>query len=174
MNAPHSVHARIGAQAAGPDIIAVVIPSYKVTRHILGVIEAIGPEVARIYVVDDQCPDGSGAFVRAHCRDPRVTVLEHDMNQGVGGAVLTGYRGEDDRQLWSRPMRARGSSWGVEAYALPAVSQKCADVVAIGYGERGDTVQLLSSAGQPWWTVDYGDKDERGRLSTYRTPKRLC
>jgi glycosyltransferase involved in cell wall biosynthesis len=74
------------------DAIAVVIPSYKVTRHILDVIAGIGPEVARIYVVDDRCPDGSGAHVRAHCRDPRVTVLEHAHNQGVGGAVLTGYR----------------------------------------------------------------------------------
>jgi glycosyltransferase involved in cell wall biosynthesis len=72
--------------------IAVVIPSYRVTRHILGVIAGIGPEVARIYVVDDKCPDGSGAFVRANCRDPRVTVVEHEQNQGVGGAVMTGYR----------------------------------------------------------------------------------
>jgi hypothetical protein len=40
------------------DSVAVVIPSYKVTRHILGVIAGIGPEVARIYVVDDKCPDG--------------------------------------------------------------------------------------------------------------------
>jgi glycosyltransferase involved in cell wall biosynthesis len=72
--------------------VAVVIPSYKVTRHILGVIAAIGPEVARIYVVDDQCPDGSGAFVRANCQDPRVTVIEHEQNQGVGGAVMSGYR----------------------------------------------------------------------------------
>jgi glycosyltransferase involved in cell wall biosynthesis len=72
--------------------VAVVIPSYKVTRHILGVIAAIGPEVARIYVVDDQCPDGSGAFVRTNCRDPRVTVIEHEQNQGVGGAVMSGYR----------------------------------------------------------------------------------
>ena len=72
--------------------IAVVIPSYKVTRHILGVIAGVGPEVARIYVVDDKCPDGSGAYVREHCRDPRVTVLEHAVNQGVGGAVMTGYR----------------------------------------------------------------------------------
>jgi glycosyltransferase involved in cell wall biosynthesis len=72
--------------------IAVVIPSYKVTRHILGVIAGIGPEVVRIYVVDDKCPDGSGAFVRAQCRDPRVVVLEHAVNQGVGGAVMTGYR----------------------------------------------------------------------------------
>jgi glycosyltransferase involved in cell wall biosynthesis len=72
--------------------VAVVIPSYKVTRHILGVIAGIGPEVARIYVVDDKCPDGSGAFVRANCQDPRVTVIEHEQNQGVGGAVMSGYR----------------------------------------------------------------------------------
>jgi glycosyltransferase involved in cell wall biosynthesis len=72
--------------------VAVVIPSYKVTRHILGVIAGIGPEVARIYVVDDKCPDASGAFVRANCQDPRVTVIEHEQNQGVGGAVMSGYR----------------------------------------------------------------------------------
>ena len=73
-------------------MIAVVIPSYRVTRHILGVLAGIGPEVTRIYVVDDRCPDGSGALVRAQCADPRVTVLEHAENQGVGGAVMTGYR----------------------------------------------------------------------------------
>lgn len=72
--------------------VAVVIPSYKVTSHILSVIEAIGPEVWRIYVVDDKCPDGSGAFVSAGCNDPRVVVLFHDVNQGVGGAVTTGYQ----------------------------------------------------------------------------------
>jgi dolichol-phosphate mannosyltransferase len=71
--------------------IAVVIPSYRVTRHILGVIAGIGPEVERIYVVDDKCPDGSGAFVKANCTDPRVTVIEHAENQGVGGAVMSGY-----------------------------------------------------------------------------------
>jgi len=83
---------------AGPATadIAVVIPSYRVTRHILDVIAGIGPEVARIYVVDDKCPDASGAFVRAHCSDPRVTVLEHAENQGVGGAVMTGYRAAID------------------------------------------------------------------------------
>lgn len=72
--------------------IAVVIPSYKVTRHVLQVIAAIGPEVWRIYVVDDKCPDGSGTFVSANCTDPRVVVLRHDVNQGVGGAVITGYQ----------------------------------------------------------------------------------
>lgn len=77
---------------AGADQVGVVIPCYKVTRHILGVIARIGAEVARIYVVDDCCPDGSGDFVAQNCADPRVTVLRNEKNQGVGGAVIAGYR----------------------------------------------------------------------------------
>lgn len=76
--------------------VAVVIPAYKVTRHILGVISEIGPEVNRIFVVDDCCPDGSGAYVTEHCQDVRVTVLRNDVNRGVGGAVMTGYRAAID------------------------------------------------------------------------------
>lgn len=72
--------------------IAVVIPSYKVTRHILQVIAEMPEEVDKIYVVDDCCPDKSGDHVEAHCTDPRVTVLRCTSNQGVGGAVMTGYR----------------------------------------------------------------------------------
>ena len=72
--------------------VAVVIPTYKVTQHILDVIASIGPEVSRIYVVDDACPDGSGNLVLTNCLDKRVEVLTHSENQGVGGAVVTGYR----------------------------------------------------------------------------------
>ena len=71
--------------------VAVVIPSYRVTAHILQVIAGIGSEVQHIYVVDDACPDGSGLLVESQCTDPRVKVLRHAVNQGVGGAVLTGY-----------------------------------------------------------------------------------
>lgn len=74
-----------------PVSIAVVIPSYKVKDHILPLIDRIGPEVKDIYVIDDCCPVGSGDFVEAHCRDPRVRVFRHAVNQGVGGAVMTGY-----------------------------------------------------------------------------------
>lgn len=71
--------------------IAVVIPTYKAKSHILGVIGDIGAEVHRIYVVDDGCPDKSGQFVESHCDDKRVVVIQHLVNQGVGGAVMTGY-----------------------------------------------------------------------------------
>jgi len=72
--------------------IAVVVPCFRVTDHILGVLANIGPEVDRIYVVDDACPDKSGKFVQKHCKDTRVKVLFHQVNQGVGGAVVTGYK----------------------------------------------------------------------------------
>lgn len=72
--------------------IAVVIPSYKVTRHVLQVIAEIPDFVSFIYVVDDACPDGSGKLVEAKVRDSRVRVIYHSTNQGVGGAVMTGYR----------------------------------------------------------------------------------
>jgi dolichol-phosphate mannosyltransferase len=72
--------------------IAVVIPCYRVRAHVLAVIEAIGPEVGQIIVVDDACPEGSGDHVAQHCRDPRVVVLRHAGNLGVGAATVTGYR----------------------------------------------------------------------------------
>ena len=72
--------------------VAAVIPSFRVCDQILDVVGNIGPEVDRIYVVDDCCPDRSGDMVRVHCKDSRVTILRHDENHGVGGAVITGYR----------------------------------------------------------------------------------
>ena len=71
--------------------IAVVIPCFKVTKHILDVISKIGPEVWRIYVVDDCCPEQSGDFVKKYCKDKRVKILKNEVNKGVGGAVMHGY-----------------------------------------------------------------------------------
>ena len=73
-------------------LVAVVIPCYRVTDHILGVLADIGPEVDSIYCIDDACPANSGDFIERQVSDPRVKVLRHDVNKGVGGAVMTGYR----------------------------------------------------------------------------------
>jgi glycosyltransferase involved in cell wall biosynthesis len=89
---PSAMNKSKDAMEDGGPRIAVVIPSYKVTQNILKVIADIGDDVWRIYVIDDGCPDGSGEYVEAHCKDRRVTVLRHQENRGVGGAVMTGYR----------------------------------------------------------------------------------
>lgn len=91
MNPVASMQPPSGSAPATPKI-AVIIPSYRVTRHICDVIARIGPECSIIYVVDDCCPDRSGEFVERHCRDLRVRVVRHEHNQGVGGAVMTGYQ----------------------------------------------------------------------------------
>jgi dolichol-phosphate mannosyltransferase len=72
--------------------IAVAIPCYKVTQHVLGVIASIGPEVEAIYAVDDACPNSSGSFIEENNADPRVRVLYHPENRGVGGAIVTAYK----------------------------------------------------------------------------------
>lgn len=72
--------------------VAVVIPCYKVTQHVMAVVEKIGPQVDIIYAVDDCCPEKSGEFIKTHVTDPRVRVLFNEVNKGVGGAVMHGYR----------------------------------------------------------------------------------
>ena len=72
--------------------VGVVIPSYRVTAHILDVLARVGPQCHAIYVVDDACPDGSGRLVQQRCQDPRVKVVFNEVNLGVGGAVMRGYR----------------------------------------------------------------------------------
>ena len=72
--------------------IATVIPCYKVKQKILQVLTQIGPEVSEIIVVDDACPEQSGSYVKENFHDPRLTIVTNEVNLGVGGAVLAGYR----------------------------------------------------------------------------------
>ncbi len=75
-----------------PPELAVVIPCYRVTKHVAAVIAAVPPAVSRIYCVDDGCPEKSGNYVEERTQDPRVRVLYHGANRGVGAAMCTGYR----------------------------------------------------------------------------------
>jgi len=71
--------------------IAAVIPAFRVARQIGGVLRRIPACVDSVFVVDDASPDAVAEAVAA-VGDPRVTLLRHDANQGVGGAMVTGFR----------------------------------------------------------------------------------
>ena len=71
--------------------LAVVIPCYKVISTIDAVLNAIPEEAELVYCIDDGCPDQSGNYIEQNCGNPRLTVLYNEHNQGVGGAVQTGY-----------------------------------------------------------------------------------
>ncbi|HEX2955271.1 MAG TPA: glycosyltransferase family 2 protein [Chitinispirillaceae bacterium] len=72
--------------------IGVVIPCYKVKEYILDVLSKIGSEVTHIYCVDDACPQSSGLFISENVADCRIKIIYHKENEGVGGAVISGYK----------------------------------------------------------------------------------
>jgi dolichol-phosphate mannosyltransferase len=73
--------------------LAVVIPCYRVRDHVDAVLMRIGPEVWRIYCVDDGCPEQSRISIQQRAAlDPRVRLLVRERNGGVGAAVVTGYK----------------------------------------------------------------------------------
>ncbi len=71
-------------------VISVVIPCFKVKNSILDVIKEVPSIVHHILVIDDACPEQSGSFVEKYMADPRVSVIYHPKNRGVGGAAKTG------------------------------------------------------------------------------------
>lgn len=78
--------------AAATVHVAVVMPCYAVRERVLDVLRAVPDYVSSIYCVDDVCPQGSGDYIETHIVDPRIRVIRHERNLGVGGAMITGYR----------------------------------------------------------------------------------
>jgi glycosyltransferase involved in cell wall biosynthesis len=70
--------------------IAVVIPCFRVAKHIEAVIRSIPARYRTIICVDDHSPDDSAAIIRG-VGDPRVVLVQRKENGGVGAAVKTGY-----------------------------------------------------------------------------------
>ncbi len=71
--------------------VHVVIPAYNVADRIAAVLKAVPDFVDAITVVDDGSADGTADAARA-VGDLRARVLSHGVNQGVGAAMVTGFR----------------------------------------------------------------------------------
>ncbi len=71
--------------------VAVVVPAYDEEALIAETLAGIPGFVDRVYVVDDASRDATAERARA-VDDPRVEVLEHEQNRGVGAAIVTGYK----------------------------------------------------------------------------------
>ena len=71
--------------------VAVVVPAYDEEALIGETLASIPEFVDRIYVIDDHSQDATA--VRAQeVGDPRLEVIVHDRNEGVGAAIVSGYR----------------------------------------------------------------------------------
>jgi glycosyltransferase involved in cell wall biosynthesis len=71
--------------------IAVVVPAYNEERFIDQVILTMPDFVDHVIVVDD-CSKDATSEVAAGTKEPRLSLLSTGVNQGVGGATMTGYK----------------------------------------------------------------------------------
>lgn len=73
--------------------IAAVIPCYRVEHEIGAVLESLPRYIKHVIVVDDVSPDATAEVVlKSAKKDRRIILLKHETNQGVGGAMITGFR----------------------------------------------------------------------------------
>jgi glycosyltransferase involved in cell wall biosynthesis len=78
--------------------VAVVIPAHDEEKLIAATIAGVPAFVDRIVVVDDRSNDGTAAAVET-LGDPRVELIRHERNEGVGAAIVTGYKRTRDEGM---------------------------------------------------------------------------
>jgi dolichol-phosphate mannosyltransferase len=76
-----------------PDVhVAAVVPAYNVSAELGEVLRQMPPILKTIIVVDDASQDSTAAVVERYAQlDPRIVLVRHEHNQGVGGAMITGF-----------------------------------------------------------------------------------
>jgi glycosyltransferase involved in cell wall biosynthesis len=81
--------------------IGVVVPAYNEEKLISRVIETVPDFVDKIIVVDDCSRDQTAQIVKRYQAESsdRVVLVEHATNQGVGGAIATGYEWCRDQEM---------------------------------------------------------------------------
>lgn len=74
-------------------IISVVIPCYNVSKHIEDVINQLPSDVKWIIAVNDCSKDDSEKILtRLAGENKKIVLINHEVNQGVGGAMITGFK----------------------------------------------------------------------------------
>jgi glycosyltransferase involved in cell wall biosynthesis len=71
--------------------VVVVVPAYRESPRIARVLRGMPGSVDRVIIVDDASDDGTAEAARA-VGDPRALVVVHEKNQGVGAAIVSGYK----------------------------------------------------------------------------------
>ena len=80
--------------------IAVIVPAYNEEKLIGKVLETAPTFIDYVVVVDDTSSDRTGEVVKAHQQgDSRIVYLLHPKNEGVGGAIVTGYKWARDHDI---------------------------------------------------------------------------
>ncbi|KGK99149.1 glycosyl transferase family protein [Methanococcoides methylutens] len=71
--------------------IGVVVPAYNEEKLLKATVDGIPHYVDRIYVINDASTDNTAKVIEA-LNDPRIFVITHEINKGVGAAIVNGYK----------------------------------------------------------------------------------
>ena len=103
--------------------VGVVVPAHDEEQLIATTLRGIPAFVDRIYVVDDGSRDATVEHAR-ELDDPRIEILAHERNRGVGAAIVTGYKRAHEEGLDVACVMAADNQMDpadLEMLALPVV-----------------------------------------------------
>ena len=81
--------------------VCVVVPAYNEEKLISRVLETMPDYVDKVVVVDDKSTDRTAEIVinAAEQSGGRIILIQHSKNQGVGGAITSGYKWARDNRI---------------------------------------------------------------------------
>jgi glycosyltransferase involved in cell wall biosynthesis len=124
--------------------VAVVVPAYDEERLVAETLRGIPDFVDRVYVVDDASRDGT-AEQAGSVDDPRVELIRHERNRGVGAAIVTGYLRALDEEIDVTCVMAADNQMD------PSELRGLAEPVARGEVEYAKANRLFS--GEAWTVI---------------------
>jgi glycosyltransferase involved in cell wall biosynthesis len=110
--------------------ICVVVPCFNEEKLILRVVETMPEFVDRIVVVDDCSPDNTAAVVKEIISKgaEKVHLISHSVNQGVGGAIASGYKYARDQEFDVAVVMAGDAQMDpedLEVVVMPVINDEC-------------------------------------------------
>jgi len=80
--------------------ICVVVPAYNEEIQIGNVIKTMPDFVDNIVIIDDTSTDNTVGVIKKHKKiNEKIILIQHQKNQGVGGAIATGYKWARDNEF---------------------------------------------------------------------------
>lgn len=110
--------------------ISVVVPAYNEETQITKVIDTMPGFVDSIVIINDVSKDRTSEVIRAHPAfgTSKIILIEHTVNQGVGGAIATGYKWSRDNGIDIAVVMAGDAQMNPDD--LPAILDPIVDNIA--------------------------------------------
>ena len=124
--------------------VGVVVPAYNEEKLIGRVIDTMPKFVDKIVIVDDCSQDTTARIVQSYLKraPKRIVYIRHEINQGVGGAIATGYKWCRDHNMAAAVVMAGDAQ--MDPVDLPALL----DPVVDGTADYSKGNRLIS--GEAW------------------------